>query len=166
MICFADVNECVDGLDDCSPDARCINTAGSFDCDCLPAFEGNGRVCTAIVLVPSLVNECANQQDNCSPAAECIDLANGYDCRCLAGYLGDGRVCTGNTLRSSCLSLSLYVYAVSGIDLNECNSGSGSCPYSHSHCVNLVGSYRCECDYGYAPWGRMCMGESEISRSI
>ena len=43
-------------------------------------------------------------------------------------------------------------------DVNECNDGSARC-YLHSQCVNNEGSYRCVCDAGYSPWGRMCMGE-------
>ena len=43
-------------------------------------------------------------------------------------------------------------------DRNECKEGSARC-YHHSRCVNVKGGYRCICDPGYAPWGRMCMGK-------
>ena len=46
----------------------------------------------------------------------------------------------------------------SPLDLNECSVGGARC-YPHSRCVNLPGSYKCVCDPGYAPWGRMCMGK-------
>ena len=45
-------------------------------------------------------------------------------------------------------------------DVNECDDGSARC-YYHSHCVNNEGGYECECDAGYVPWGRLCMGESD-----
>lgn len=68
---------------------------GSFECECLPTFEGDGRVCTAITLQPNLVNECDTEETDCSLIARCIDLVDGYECRCPAGYSGDGKICTG-----------------------------------------------------------------------
>ena len=44
-------------------------------------------------------------------------------------------------------------------DINECAQDENKC-YYHSHCVNTEGSYKCVCDSGYAPWGRLCVGES------
>ena len=44
-------------------------------------------------------------------------------------------------------------------DINECAQDESKC-YYHSHCVNTEGSYKCICDSGYAPWGRLCVGES------
>ena len=41
----SDVDECATGRDDCSLNAVCINTDGSFLCQCRPGFEGDGRVC-------------------------------------------------------------------------------------------------------------------------
>ena len=42
----SDIDECTSGTDDCHPDASCNNTVGSFDCTCLPGFEGDGTSCT------------------------------------------------------------------------------------------------------------------------
>ena len=42
--------------------------------------------------------------------------------------------------------------------MDECSERSGRC-YPHSSCVNSYGSYKCVCDPGYSPWGRMCMGK-------
>ena len=33
------------GLDDCSEFAVCQNTVGSFQCQCLPGYQGDGRTC-------------------------------------------------------------------------------------------------------------------------
>ena len=42
---FADVNECADGTSNCSADAMCNNTKGSYRCKCKPGFTGDGRTC-------------------------------------------------------------------------------------------------------------------------
>ena len=42
---YADINECADGLDDCGANANCVNTIGSFECQCVDGFRGNGRFC-------------------------------------------------------------------------------------------------------------------------
>ena len=43
---FADIDECSENLDSCSPDAQCMNTVGSFSCRCMTGYEGNGFECT------------------------------------------------------------------------------------------------------------------------
>ena len=42
----ADIPECERGLDDCDPNATCINTIGSYDCMCNMGFTGDGFTCT------------------------------------------------------------------------------------------------------------------------
>ena len=42
---FADVNECTDGTSNCSADAMCNNTKGSYRCKCKPGFTGDGWTC-------------------------------------------------------------------------------------------------------------------------
>ena len=44
--CTADVDECWIYLDNCDPNAACINTIGSFECMCCEGFEGDSFVCT------------------------------------------------------------------------------------------------------------------------
>ena len=87
------MNECQQGLDNCDLSADCINTEGSFDCQCREGFVGDGREC--VVQQPPQVNECVTGEHDCSPFAECIDLEVGFECRCLYGYTGNGRICIG-----------------------------------------------------------------------
>ena len=42
---FTDVNECADGTSNCSADAVCINTKGSYRCKCKTGSTGDGRTC-------------------------------------------------------------------------------------------------------------------------
>ena len=48
MYCCADIDECAQGLDSCSSLADCTNTEGSYECECVPGYQGDGRVCTGI----------------------------------------------------------------------------------------------------------------------
>ena len=43
-----DIDECSLDLDDCSDNAVCTNTEGSFECMCLPGFTGDGVNCTGL----------------------------------------------------------------------------------------------------------------------
>ena len=47
---LSDKDECMEGEDDCDVNANCINTAGSFECECVEGYrqindgrEGNCR---------------------------------------------------------------------------------------------------------------------------
>ena len=42
---FSDINECTKGIHDCSKNASCVNTAGSFNCTCNLGLTGDGRSC-------------------------------------------------------------------------------------------------------------------------
>ena len=43
-----DVDECAIKTDNCSLNATCKNTEGSFDCSCIPGYVGNGTSCAGI----------------------------------------------------------------------------------------------------------------------
>ena len=45
FLIFADMNECKDNSDNCSPFADCKNTLGSYKCICKPGFSGDGVTC-------------------------------------------------------------------------------------------------------------------------
>jgi len=40
-----DVNECAKGTHNCSADAVCSNSKGSYNCTCNPGYYGDGWVC-------------------------------------------------------------------------------------------------------------------------
>ena len=42
--CVVDINEC-EGENECSDNAECINTEGSYDCECKEGFTGDGKTC-------------------------------------------------------------------------------------------------------------------------
>ena len=46
MFIYADVNECEASPSPCHKSATCYNTDGSFYCECLEGFSGDGIECT------------------------------------------------------------------------------------------------------------------------
>uniref|UniRef100_A0A452UFN5 Nidogen 2 n=1 Tax=Ursus maritimus TaxID=29073 RepID=A0A452UFN5_URSMA len=77
---------------------------------------------------PIGVNPCYDGSHTCDMRAQCHPGAGvDYTCECASGYQGDGRGC---------------------VDVNECAAGSHRCG-PNSVCINLLGSYRCECRNGY-----------------
>lgn len=84
-----DIDECAKGQDNCSPDADCTNTAGSFSCACKTGFDGDGFDCKD-------VDECADNLNNCSPVADCTNTDGGFTCKCKDGFSGDGVTCKGS----------------------------------------------------------------------
>ena len=43
---LSDIDECVTGTHRCSKFATCDNTRGSYTCECLPGYIGNGTQCS------------------------------------------------------------------------------------------------------------------------
>ena len=41
-----DIDECITNNGECSPEASCSNTVGSFTCTCLSGYTGDGYTCT------------------------------------------------------------------------------------------------------------------------
>ncbi|XP_042533773.1 nidogen-2 isoform X1 [Dipodomys spectabilis] len=77
---------------------------------------------------PAPVNPCHDGSHVCDSTAQChAGAGTDYTCECAPGYQGDGRSC---------------------VDVNECATGFHHCG-PNSVCINLLGSYRCECRSGY-----------------
>ncbi|MCP3102316.1 DUF4215 domain-containing protein [Myxococcus sp. K15C18031901] len=129
-----DINECANGTAQCSVNATCTNTRGSYTCACKGGYTGNGRTCNDI-------NECTNGTATCSPNGTCTNTPGSYSCTCNAGYSGNGRTCT---------------------DVNECTNGTATCS-ANATCSNTQGSYTCACKAGYTGNGRTCNDINECT---
>ncbi|XP_067311913.1 nidogen-2 isoform X1 [Pseudorasbora parva] len=91
---------------------------------------------------PENVNPCYSGNHDCDTTAQCVPGEGQlFSCQCATGYRGDGRNC---------------------YDVDECAEGLSSCG-THSHCVNLPGSHRCQCKSGFEFGfdGRTCQDVDE-----
>ncbi|TSC24659.1 EGF domain-containing protein [Corallococcus sp. Z5C101001] len=129
-----DINECTNGTAQCSTNATCTNTPGSYSCTCKAGYTGNGKTCTDI-------NECTNGTAQCSVNATCTNTAGSYTCACKAGYTGNGKTCN---------------------DINECTNGTAQCS-TNATCTNTAGSYTCACKAGYTGNGKTCTDVNECT---
>ncbi|KAM7427680.1 hypothetical protein ABFA07_021226 [Porites harrisoni] len=127
--CQADVDECRSSTDnDCSTNATCNNTKGSYNCSCKPGYSGNGRNCSDI-------DECrSSSHNNCSSNAICNNTPGSFNCSCKPGYSGNGYNCS---------------------DIDECNAANNSC-HENAWCNNTQGSFNCSCKPGYEGDGHNC----------
>ena len=46
-----DIDECLRQLHNCSENALCTDTIGSFECDCFNGYMGNGVNCTSEITI-------------------------------------------------------------------------------------------------------------------
>lgn len=102
----------------CNLNADCIDTDGSFVCDCNQGFPGSGENCSDI-------DECDLNLANCQEFSDCINTVGSYSCICQAGFTQPSDdVCK---------------------DIDECSDFPCD---SNAICQNSVGNFSCECNSG------------------
>ncbi|CAB4031234.1 fibrillin-2-like, partial, partial [Paramuricea clavata] len=173
------IDECSEGNFSCDPNATCINSQGSYNCQCKNGFQGNGKQnCTDI-------DECSEESTNeCHLNATCSNTPGSYECECRTGYHGLGRACTdidecsdGNFTchpNATCINTqgSYECQCKNGFqgngkqnctDIDECSEESTNECHLNATCSNIPGSYECECRAGYRGHGRACTDIDECS---
>lgn len=98
-------------------------------------MSGNGSACYDI-------DEC-DLYEPCDRRVHCTNLAPGFVCDpCPEGYAGEH----ANGVRVQHMDHTFK--RQSCVDVDECIEGTARCP-TNAICVNLDGSYDCECPRGY-----------------
>ena len=118
LICD-NLNECELESHNCHASAVCSDTFGSFECDCLNGFTGDGTSCVD-------TDECLTD-GFCGDNSICINIIGGANCVCEDGYTDSDGGCT---------------------DIDECANIELACGNMHT-CTNTVGSFECGCDDGW-----------------
>ncbi|KAM9843255.1 adhesion G protein-coupled receptor E5 [Aulostomus maculatus] len=137
-----DTDECAEHDDLCGDDAICLNTDGSFNCQCKDGFissEGTPIFEPDTSAKCQDINECADKNDICGPGAKCSNTAPYYFCTCEAGFMSSTGVESFQqgdnvTCEDKCM-----------IDKTIC--GNGTCRQGHS-------SHSCECHKGFTNYGK------------
>lgn len=156
MLCVLDLDECTTGRHDCTH--TCVNTLGSYHCQCPAGFIQKGRQCIGEHLsyqeIPLRIrcavglkwlhgfldiNECLENPQLCGPVGKCSNTEGSYRCICPRGYKTDS---TGTRC----------------IDIDECDDDERC----QQGCQNVPGSFRCQCADGYvlhSGW-KTCIGNA------
>ena len=112
-----DIDECAQATPVCGPNARCINTQGSYRCTCLPGYAiGASFDCEDI-------DECAEDEERCGEAS-CVNTPGSYTCACDEGFELDPEALTCD-------------------DVDEC-ADEDICG-EEATCENVEGGYECVC---------------------
>uniref|UniRef100_A0A8C8SBX3 Nidogen 2 n=1 Tax=Pelusios castaneus TaxID=367368 RepID=A0A8C8SBX3_9SAUR len=133
-----DVDECAESFHRCGHGSVCINSPGSYRCECLSGYQlvVDRHSC---VPIPPPSNPCEDGRHTCASTdrARCVHHGGGsFSCVCLAGYTGNGHNCS---------------------DVDEC--AEGRC-HQAATCSNTPGSFSCRCEPGYHGDGIQCTPET------
>ncbi|XP_056273173.1 fibulin-1 [Pseudoliparis swirei] len=126
-----DIDECETGIHNCGPEFECKNSQGSFRC--LPTVKcGPGFIQDALGHCID-INECVSQTGPCPRGQTCLNTVGSYMCQRNSVNCGRGYHLNEESTRC--------------VDIDECKAIETVC--SGHGCVNLIGSFRCECEAGY-----------------
>ena len=158
----------------CTNEAVCKNTAGSYKCICLEGYESydGGWNCHD-------ANECL-ANSTCHPNATCSNTEGSFYCQCKSGFTGNGiNNCSdiNECLLVNCTQSSYCVNTVGSYtcqclngfhgnksfckDVDECSNSSLNECHPRSSCHNYIGGYNCTCISGYSGNGFRCSDINE-----
>ena len=175
-----DINECAGNPDICQGGGKCINTAGSYICECTLGYElsPDGTECLdrrmGYCYDRILSNGKCRQTGSSSGYSNQQLKVTKAECCCAIGAawgsaensdstFGMSNVCEVCPKRGTdefdklCLESG---YGPEGQDIDECKTLPNLC--ENGQCINTLGSYRCICNKGFKPEsGTKCVDVNE-----
>ncbi|CAB1342209.1 unnamed protein product [Coregonus sp. 'balchen'] len=157
-----DEDECNDYVEDpkkpplCGNNAACINTKGSYYCQCAPGFRSSTQRLNYTANSPDKcidINECRENKDACGPNATCNNTIGSYFCICNYGFDSS----TGVEIffwgpKESHVKVRCHRQLVITLNIkryrNECVEDITICG-KHTQCFNTPGDYYCVCNPGF-----------------
>lgn len=138
----------------CNSNSQCVNTLGSYYCECLPGYEKIDQYTCREMDMCERVGRSV-----CHARAQCLNTPGSYVCQCAVGYEGDGIQCNpicSEPCRNGghCVDVGIcrchkgYRGKNCDTDIDECSEGIAAC-HPNSICINVPGSYYCQCKDGY-----------------
>ncbi|CAL1542073.1 unnamed protein product [Lymnaea stagnalis] len=125
--CETDVDECAEETFSCRTNSHCVNTNGSHLCECDVGYFEESHV-------PGDCKECNPWAygDSCTKNCSCV-IANSQSC---------------DNINGTCECKTGWKGVHCETDVDECAEKTFSCR-TYSHCINVMGSFACECNDGY-----------------
>ncbi|KRX65974.1 Transmembrane matrix receptor MUP-4, partial [Trichinella sp. T9] len=136
--CSKEVNECANpSMNDCSPNATCIDTKEGYTCRCKPGYIDvsmnvgcyPGRECRLPTETSASERQCDPRDSKSCPNGEICEFSGGlYRCTCPnnAARLENGQCATAK----------------------NCQTEKVDCD-PNADCINLVNGYTCQCNSGF-----------------
>ena len=139
-------------LSPCENEGKCINTIGSFRCDCPLGFTGPR--------CEQNINECLSNP--CQNSGTCLDETGYFRCACMPGFTGsmcqinvdecepspclNGAICTDEVNGFKCLCPPGFTGPTCAENIDDCLSNP--C-LNGATCKDSLDSYTCKCPPGF-----------------